>query len=158
MSDIYQSPESQLNKEPPKGNIVKGVVFGSLVDIIGTIVFSVIYGLLYAMHLASQGLSNNEIDEAFAALSLYHPVTLIGLVAGLYISFCAGHMCAKKAGTVQSGKKAASILCVVSCAFGMLLGGGTYSLAENIVLLLLTVVAIQAGAMKHLKDMESGDS
>ena len=139
--EVENSPKSPQIRE---GSVTKGVIWGSIVDVVGTTIFGLIFGIGYATILASQGLSEQKIIESLAQVDMFSIYNLIATSVGLLISFYAGYLCAKKSG--EGIKKSITILCFVSCFFGIAVGVTVFSLSELVVLSVLTIGAIMFGA------------
>ncbi len=147
IEEIYQPPQSKLNIPRKKsGSIFKGVIFGGIVDIVGTITYAIVFGIAYAIVLTVQGKSESEITTIVENFELYSVVGLLSLPFAFLISYYAGYLCAKKSG--GDYKKSTAILCVISGAFGFIVGFETHSLLDNIVLTILTVLAIVYGSKR----------
>lgn len=142
--NIYKSPDSDVDSHlPVKGSLIKGVLWGALTDVGGTLLFGVLFGSAYGIVLATQGRNEQEIMTSLTSIDHYSPASIFSSLIGLLISFYAGFLCAKKAG--KSAAKAAVILAVISCSFGLALGYQSYSFIEITVLSLLTTGAIYLG-------------
>lgn len=144
-NEVYKAPDSELEVPQTRaGSVTTGVIWGSVIDIGGTTIFGIAYGIGYAIILASKGLSEQEITESFMHIDFFSVFSLVGSFIGCLISFYAGYLCAKKSG--YGIKKSTTILCFVSCVFGIAVGASAYSLVENVVLAVLTIAAIVLGS------------
>lgn len=127
-----------------EGSVTKGVIWGTIVDVGGTILFGLIFGIGYAIIQASQGVSEQEIAESVMQVEMFSIYNLIGITIGLLISFYAGYLCAKKSGA--GIKKSTAILCLISCFFGIVAGATVYSVGELVALSVLTIGVIIFGS------------
>ncbi|MGR6874053.1 hypothetical protein ACU6U9_17480 [Pseudomonas sp. HK3] len=141
LTEVDSTPKSPQIKE---GSVTKGVIWGSIIDVVGTTIFGLIFGVAYATFQASQGVSEQEIIESLVQVDMFSIYNLIAISVGLLISFYAGYLCAKKSG--EDVKKSTTILCLISCFFGIAVGATVYSLSELVVLSVLTIGAIILGA------------
>ncbi len=145
---IYTSPESSLSTQPLKqGTTLKGVAWGTLTDIGGTIIFGIIAGVVSGLVLSSQGLSMDEISEIMINVDILSFWGISTIIIGLLISFYAGYVCAKRSG--EKVISSTTILCLISSLFGLSAGIDTFSFIENTLLTILTIGAIVFGAYKY---------
>ena len=125
-NNIYKSPESDLNHLKPKeGSLMKGIIWGITIDIGGTFLFSIVFGIIYATILSNQGYDNAQITKSLTQVDFYSPISLFSIAIGLMISFFAGYYCAKRAGI--KAQRAVEILSIVSGLFCIIMGYSVYS-------------------------------
>lgn len=149
-NEMYESPKSDLQQpidEQP--STIKAILYSAIIDIGGTLIFGVIFGIVYGAYLAAQGFSELELVAKFQNIELLSGVGVFTILVGCSISFYAGKYCAKK--SVKNIHRNVAVLCVFSCSFVLLTGLGQYSFMENTALLLLTVLALFGGAFYHIK-------
>jgi hypothetical protein len=143
--DIYKAPDSDVEViQTPKGSSVKGIIYGALTDIIGTIIFSTLFGFLYAFILLRQGVSQEELVNSLSAMERWSLPSLIGIFIGTTISAIAGYVCAAK--SIKHINRNAFILSIISASFGFLMGSASNGFSEFVFLTGLTVGAIFSGA------------
>ncbi|VAW63424.1 hypothetical protein MNBD_GAMMA09-808 [hydrothermal vent metagenome] len=148
--NIYQTPESDVSlNEAYKGSPLKAILIGSSVDIFGTLIFGVLYGVGYAVFLAANGMSAEEIGARFVNIDTYSFFSMLGMVIGLLISVFAGYLCAKSVN--YNEYKTVSVVAVIAVIFGLLISASEYSLIENIVFNTLTFLSLYLGAWLHVR-------
>lgn len=144
-NDIYQPPEASLDGEgSASGSVVKGVLWGLAVDIFGTMVVVSIFGLGYLTWLTAQDLPAEEIDELFGSYDIFSFYSVTGITLGLLMSVWAGYICAKKSG--KEYRKSLEIMCIISGGYSIFSDFSLEYLVEDIVITMLTLLAILIGA------------
>ncbi len=153
--NAYQTPESDVSlNETYKGSALKAILIGASVDIFGTLVFGVFYGVIYAVFLASNGMSADEISERFINIDTYSFFSMLGMVIGLLISVFAGYLCAR---TINYNEyRTVFVVAIIAVIFGLLISASEYSLIENIVFNTLTFISLYLGAWLHVKNKTPG--
>lgn len=133
MTNPYRAPAAVVaDQDRPVGSPVKAVIFGVLVDLLGSTVATLALMLVYGVFLASSGADPQEIERTATQLD---PLSGIGLVAGALgcvFSFLGGYVCARVAGRAEL--KWAGVVAAISLAFGMVIGLQAYSLLMNLLL------------------------
>lgn len=142
--DEIQNPVSGNSLDGAEGSAVKGVIYGALIDILGSLLLGVLYGFGYAAILVKQDVPADEIIARLQAMDHWSLSAILFSALGVLISFYAGYICAKK--SIVNIARNATILCVISCGFGLYLGYEIYSFWENIFFAILTSVAVFFGA------------
>ncbi len=148
----YNSPNSDVesdNKSHRPGSIWKGVLFGGLADIGGTMVISTIIAIIYLMQIWSPDMTPEKIEEV---MNLYgedssnfnNIWSFIGLGFGLGFSVLGGYVCAIFAR--ERWKKAALILAAILSGYGLYIGIEIYQLGVILALTLLSVMATYFGS------------
>ncbi len=127
-----------------KGSASKGIFYGAIIDIVGSLLVSILFGFVYTIILLRQGVPVDEITARLTVIEHWSLPMLVGMAVGMLISFYAGYVCAKKSRTNLD--RNASLLSLISCSFGFLVGYNIYSLPENILFSVLTVVVIFLGS------------
>ena len=122
---------------------VKAVIVGALIDVGGTLTAGIVVGIALSAVLASRGLSIEQIEQELTSIEPGSAVGLLSSVLGALISLCAGYVCARIAGAREY--HAGAMLATVSLAFGLVLGGGYYSVGEHLALGGLTVASVMLG-------------
>lgn len=151
--EIYSPPSSGGSASPyvsrrkrkqEEGSLYNGVILGLIIDIVGSLVFSFASGIIYGVYLSSTGMRGRRLERYLEKLSIFSPFNMFLIIAGLIISFIAGYVCAKRAGS--DSKAAILFLCIIMTIFGGIMSFfGTFSLTQNIILLILSIVAIIVG-------------
>ncbi len=155
--DIYQTPQSDLTTTAPqKSAPVKAIVIATIIDIVGTMVLGMVIGIAYSAILTSSGMPFEEIvrtleNETGNILSI---MSIIGVVTGGMVTGSAGYICAKIANS--SEYKVVSIFGAITVTFGALMGMAYYSVAENIVLGMITLGCAYGGAWLYVRNKNEG--
>lgn len=141
----YSAPKATVDdRSGIQGSSVKAVLFGFLVDFGGSLVAGVLLSIIYAVILVE-----SHADQGIIEKELSHVETLsaFGMVlsgAGLICSFFGGYVCA-----LYSRRKVyrdAAILAAISVGSANLMLDDIYTDAEDVVLMVLTLLAIFLGA------------
>jgi len=142
--DIYQPPTSNPEQpRPPQGSLWKGLLFGVVIDVIGTLVLGTIYAIVRVVYYSSTGLSEQQIIEKLKTVDHFSAESLFLTFLGLSLSFAGGYTCTKYAG--DKAKLGAILLATISVSFGFYFGGSYYSPEENFIFSVLTILAIYFG-------------
>lgn len=133
MTNPYRAPAAVVaDQDRPVGSPVKAVIFGVLVDILGTTAMSFVVMVVYGIFLASRGAGQQEIEQAASQLDPLSGMGLFISALGCVFSFLGGYVCARVAG--QAEMKWAAVVAAISLAFGVIVGLQAYSLAMNLLL------------------------
>lgn len=150
----YQPPGSGF-KQPPRdrepGSTVKAVLLGAATDIGGSMVAWLVLGIVYALVLAAQGYSNDQITASFENIDPLSGFGLISSIAGLSMSVLGGYVCARVANVTSF--LAVGILSAVSVTFGALMGGGEYEWPMLLALNLLSLAGIFFGGWLYIRKL-----
>jgi MFS family permease len=127
----------------PKGSAIRGFAVGLVVDIGGTLVYSIVLGMVYASVMSSEGKNTQEIEDALSNPDPHSLIFAAGLLGGTLFSMLGGFVCERiaKRGAYRLGLT----LGFGSTAAGLILGGYTAPPSMNVLLALLTVVAVLIG-------------
>lgn len=123
---------------------VMAVIVGVLVDLLGTVIISVLFGSALGFYLLSQGVAQDELEAALIARLMQAPWNVIGFALGTAISVLAGYVTAKIA--KLNVYTFAGIVGCISAILGYSSAVEHYSIPMNIALSLLTVAATLFGA------------
>ena len=133
MTNPYRAPGAVVaDQDRPLGSPVKAVIFGVLVDILGTTAMSFLVMVVYGVFLASRGADPQEIERAATQLDPLAGIGLFISALGCVFSFLGGYVCARVAGHAEM--KWAGVVAAISLAFGVIIGLQAYSLAMNLLL------------------------
>lgn len=133
MTNPYRAPGAVVaDQDRPLGSPVKAVIFGVLVDILGTTAMSFLVMVVYGVFLASRGADPQEIERAATQLDPLAGIGLFISALGCVFSFLGGYVCARVAGHAET--KWAGVVAAISLAFGVIIGLQAYSLAMNLLL------------------------
>ena len=147
--NAYEPPKSDIvveDKQP--GSIAKAVAVGAAIEVIGSVLVSLLVGLVYGFILASQGSSAVEIQQAMEQMELWSIYGTMALLLGLLVSGIAGYACARIANT--NAYQAAYILSGISFILGMVFGVGAYSWWILFTLGLVSASAVLLGARMYI--------
>lgn len=149
--NIYKEPKADLSiGEEAEGKSVKAIILAVLFDIVGTLIWGLLLGIGFAVVLVSGGASETEVTAAIAAAGPFSAIKILGSVGGLMISFFAARLCARI--SKQKYKRDVTIFGVIMLTFSIVMGFSSYSVMENIVLAILTIGTIAAGAYSWAKN------
>jgi hypothetical protein len=142
----YGAPQAKLADPAPRpGSPYKAVLFGLLTDFGGTIALSVALAFVQSVILASGGMPAEEIEASLQAIDPGSWLFWVGSLGGCAFSGLGGYVCARVAG--QSEYTLGAILAALVVVLGIVLfGGGNLDLGLNIVLHVVGVAAVMAGA------------
>jgi len=138
--------DSDVSRKP--GSILKGVLFGGLLDIVLTTVLITIVSVVYVVLNITPDITpeqleglNEQLQQELANIGSIWGFS--GIVVGSGSSFLGGYVCAIFAR--ERWKTAAIILGIAISVFGLIFGSETYTLGVNLSLSLLTIVLIYLG-------------
>ena len=144
MTNPYRAPAAPVaDMDRPRGSPLKGVIYGVLVDIVGTTAATMAIMFVYGIMLAVNGASAEEIQAMAAKID---PTSLVGLLAsavGCAFSFLGGYVCARVAGHAEL--KWAGVMAVVSTLFGLLMTMQVPRDAFNTIMLVASLVIVLLG-------------
>jgi len=144
VSNPYRAPGAVVaDQDRPVGSPVKAVIYGVLVDILGTTAMSAVLMLIYGIYLASSGADQQAIESAVAQFDPLSGIGLLMTVLGCGFSFLGGYVCARVAGSAEL--KWAGAVAAISAAFSIILGLQAYSLGMNLLLAAPAIVFVLLG-------------
>lgn len=144
MTNPYRAPAAPVaDLERPRGSPLKGVIYGVLVDIVGTTAATMVIMFVWGVLLAMNGVAAEEIQAMAEKIDPTSPVGLLASAAGGAFSFLGGYVCARVAG--QAALKWATVLAVISTLFGLLMTMQVPRDAYNTVMLLANFVIVVLG-------------
>lgn len=152
-TNVYEPPKADLGVERNPGSVVKAVAVGSLIEIVGTFVAGLIVVIVYGIHLASQGMSPQEMQSRLVEFDPWSGYVLASVLLGMLVSVLAGYVCARIANTTSY--RSAYIMSGISCALGMLSGIGSYAWWVLVILGALTVFAVLFGARLYIQKLRT---
>ena len=145
MTSPYQPPRASVaDIERAPGSPIKGVIYGVLVDVGGSVLMGILLTVLYGVMLATSGASTEEIERTLATPEPLSWVSLVGNIVGFGMSFLGGYVCARVAG--KDEYRSAGIVAAIALIAGFLFGMGTYPVEWNLLLALLSASAVMGGA------------
>jgi hypothetical protein len=142
--DPYRPPGAPVtDQDRPRGSPVKGMAFGVLVDIGGTMLAGVALVFVWAVWLAASGQSAEQIEQAMQKPDPASALSIAGYVVGTAFSGLGGYVCARVARETEL--RCAAVVAAISIAFGFAVGGAQ-SFAMNVLMVGSTIAAVMAGA------------
>lgn len=139
--DPYSVPSSPLGSTR-KPAPVKAVIYGLMIDVGGSLLFGLVFGLAYGAILAANGVS---ADEIMAKLSDMDPRSLTGFIlnlAGLLFSFLGGYVCARTA--VERVYACVAVMVVIEIVISIFSMDDEASIRALIIALMAAVVFLGA--------------
>jgi hypothetical protein len=114
--------------DAPRGSPVKGMIFGLLVDIGGSLVASFVLFFVWAIWLSSSGLDAEAVAQSMAEPDPLSGFSLASYALGGGFSWLGGYVCARVARETELRCAAviATISSLVSLAMGVGLPPGLY--------------------------------
>ena len=148
----YAPPEAPVRDASAKaGSALKAVGFGLGVDIGGTVLSGLMFGVVYAMVLGASGSSAEEIAATVNNVDTDSWLFYAGTALGLGFSVLGGYVCARVAR--RSEYRLGAILAVLSALFGGLIAGDQYQLGTLVSVTLASIGGTFFGArLGYLKN------
>jgi hypothetical protein len=144
VSNPYRAPGAVVaDQDRPVGSPVKAVIFGVVVDILGTTAASFIVMVVYGIFLASRGTDPQEIERVATQLDPLSGLGLFMSALGCMFSFLGGYVCARVAGHAEL--KWAAVVAAITAAFGIIIGLQAYSLGMNLLLAVPAAASVLVG-------------
>jgi len=141
--DPYRPPQAAVaDPGPRRGSPVKGMVFGVLVDLGGSLLASFALFFAWAIWLGASGLDAEAIAQTMAEPDPLSGFSLAGYTVGSAFSWLGGYVCARVARETEL--RCAAVVAAISCSAGLLLAGDL-PLALNFALVLFTIGAVMLG-------------
>jgi len=155
VTNPYRPPEAVVkDQDRPRGSPVKAVLFGVLTDIVGTSAASVMLSIIWGVMLAAGGASAEDIMESAGNIDPGSPIAIISYVIGAACSFLGGYVCARVARYDEL--KWGSIVAVISVATGLVISSQVQAAELNVLLSILSIVAVMAGAWLGARHNQRG--
>ena len=129
--------------DAPRGSPVKGMVYGVLVDVGGSLVASFVLFFVWAIWLGASGMDAEAIAQVMAEPDPLSGVSLIAYTIGTALSWLGGYVCARVARETEL--QCAAVVATVSAMVALAMGGGM-AFELYILLTVLTVAAVMFGA------------
>lgn len=135
--------------DAPRGSPVKGMVYGVLVDVGGSLVASFVLFFVWAVWLGASGMDGEAIAQAMREADPLSAVSLAGYAVGTALSWLGGYVCARVARETEL--QCAAVVAAVSALVALAMGAGM-STELYLFLTALTVAAVMLGGwtgMQH---------
>lgn len=140
----YRAPGAAVaDVDRPHGSPVKGVLYGVLVDIVGTSIATFVLMVVYGLYLGATSASQEEMERAALQLDLASPIGIASIVIGYAFSFLGGYVCARVARRAEI--KWTAVVAAITAAFGLFMGLQAFSLALNLFFAVVAVAVVMAG-------------
>lgn len=146
MNNTISKPEDieVVMPSSSEGSSAKGIIYGSIVELVGTLIVGVLFVAAYYAFLLNEGLVKSEIILKMENIAPFSLPGIISTLDGLLISFYAGYLCAKK--SIVNVYRNALILGVISNTLSVLVTYDSISLVKLAVLISLTTITIFLGS------------
>jgi len=147
----YNSPGSEVESDSESqrpGSLWKGILFGGLLDLGGSIAAGTIMLIIYMLQVWSPEMTPEYLEQVAnqytkEITSFSNIWSFISLFFGLGFSVLGGYVCAFFAR--EKWQKAVLILAAILSGYALLVGGEHYQLGVLLVLTLLSVISIYIG-------------
>jgi len=147
----YNSPNSELENDSESqrsGSLWKGIVFGGLSDLGGTIIMSLLMGIIYMALNGSPDMTPDNMEKVINQYvedmaSFSNSWGYISLALGLSFSVLGGYVCVIFAR--EKWKKALLILAAILTGYSFLVGSEHYQFGVYLALILLSILAVFFG-------------
>jgi hypothetical protein len=144
MHNPYRAPTTPVtDAPPPPRSPILAVLAGVAVDIGGSVVSSVVIGIVYYATLASRGGSPEEIGAALSEMGSSSGYFVVAVATGLGFSVLGGYVCARVARRKE--RRLAAIAGLLSVATGLSIGGASLGLWGNAGMALLSFASVMLG-------------
>jgi hypothetical protein len=144
VSNPYQAPGAVVaDRDNPKGSPVKAVIYGVLVDIIGSTIAGAVLVFVYGIILATRGASPEAIAAAVTTADPTSAFSLAGTAIGLGFSCLGGYVCARV--VREAELKWAAVTAAISITIGFGLGMQSLSVGVNLLFAVLGVAVVMLG-------------
>lgn len=133
----YASPKAELTepRSPKSGSPIKAVLVGISVDVIGTLIATLVISALYGVIWTLRGLPPEEVGPAMMNSAQSSPYKLALTAAGIGFSVLSGYLCARIAKRFEY--LLALITSLISAATPLAIGGMSGGFSLTLVLLIL---------------------
>ena len=128
--------------EAKRGSPVKGMFFGLMVDIGGSVVASFVLFFVWAIWLGASGLEPEVIAQAMAEPDPLSTVSLVSYAVGGSFSLLGGYVCARVARETEL--RCAAMIGVISSLVSLAMGTGL-PVGLYLFLTMLTFAAVMLG-------------
>jgi len=149
--DNYKPPQSEVRDPPRKpGSLLRALLTGTAIEIIGTIVVGIVAGLVYGLVLGAQGLGEEAIKQTLSQPDPLSGFGIVGSLLGGAVSVFAGFACAAIAG--RRGYQPVAMLAAISVCLGLLFSADAYPWHWTLIYAVLTFIAVGFGGWLYLRD------
>ncbi len=153
-NNLYHPPESRLsNGDLEPGSPIKAIIVGVAIDIFGTLLLSVILGIVFGLYWHYSGENIDALADHASQLDLTSPFQMVSMILGSLISLYAGYTCARIAR--QNIYFYAAVAGLIVSILSYLLGMQSFSQAESLFLSILSLAIYIYGAHLYKKRVYS---
>jgi hypothetical protein len=131
-----------MSEPAPRGSPVKGMIFGLLVDLGGSLLASFALFFVWAIWLSSSGLDAEAIAQSMAEPDPLSGMALAGYTVGGGFSWLGGYVCARVARETEL--RCAAVIATVSSLVSLAMGAGL-PLGLYLFLTVLTFASVMFG-------------
>jgi uncharacterized membrane protein AbrB (regulator of aidB expression) len=146
MENPYKPTAAALRDppKPPRSPLV-AMIAGIAVDFGGTILSTLLIGIVYGLTLVGRGMAPDQLEQAFADVDPGSGYFIVSTVVGGAFSLLGGYVCARL--VRRNERKVTAILALVNGGLGLLLSLASDDLNPllDFGAILLTVAANMAG-------------
>ena len=145
----YQPPEAPVaDQDARRGAPVKGMIFGLMVDIGGSLIAAVLLVFVWSIWLAASGMDAEGITQMLSEPDPLSTFSFVSYAVGCGFSWLGGYVCARVARETEM--RCAAVVATVSSLIAVTMGTAL-PLALNLVLTLLTFGAVMLGGWTGLQ-------
>jgi hypothetical protein len=120
VTNPYRPPGAVVaDRDRPADSPIKGIIYGALVDVLGTTAASMILGVGYGIFLTANGASMEDLERLSAQIDPTSAIGLVGGAIGCGFSVLGGYVCARVAGRPEL--RWAAVVGAISAGFGLLM-------------------------------------
>lgn len=157
MDDNFYSPGSAdlTDRQRPQGSLVKAVAAGVAIDIVGSLVMTVLVSAIGSFILLSRGHTQASLLEYMQQLGPFSAFNLIIILLGIVMSGVGGYVCASMAN--RHNYRPVLIMAILSGMIGFLLNliqGMFQEMGLTLALMLLSFVSVLAGGWLHQRTID----
>jgi MFS family permease len=150
MTNPYEPPQTPVSDpQPQAGSPVKAVLLGLAVDIGGSLVASVLLGIVYAVMLASSGVSGDELRTELEGVMQTGWGFTIASAVGCAFSVLGGWVCARV--SRRRDYRLGWVLAACSVGIGTLISADGYSVLQQVLLGGVTVACVLIGVRSGMR-------
>ena len=140
----YRAPTAAVrDAPPPPRSPIVAVLVGLVVDIGGSMLASIVIGIVYAVVLATRGMPPAEVGRTLTALDPSSGYFIFSSMTGFGFSLLGGYVCARIAR--RDERRLSVILAALIEVIGLVLGAATLGIALNVLMLVVTFAVVIAG-------------
>jgi uncharacterized membrane protein YdjX (TVP38/TMEM64 family) len=143
-SNPYSPPSSKVTDPPPEpGSPVKAVTWGVLTDLGGTIVSSIVIGIIYSAVASSSARSPDELAALMQSFGKDGWSYLLLTLVGSGFSILGGYVCARI--SQRTDYRLGFVTGAISVAFGLLMAWDQAEALMHVLMAVVTIICVLAG-------------